>query len=287
MSLLAVSDRYFEYMPKNSNLVPTRIVNKNGVHTTVHKKPSTTSTAASRIPSPTAAAARKTNVELINDRLTKPPHISDETMLNASRSFFSEEILGELSQRLLTTGTPTGQRLAAESLSFWVGRVAERMHETGQTSIPSTPYSGNLIHGEIIRKWNYGNIREEAGLSPHSINDDDLKALKYAHSMVTAGAGSFDEFPEEAHYTMPKALEEYWRGAAALSLCFDFQDESEESDNQWQNFDFFIPWAAAHDDIGTVIDIAKKHRTLDPERLEQLIEAKNNGVHGSTVDGWL
>lgn len=269
------------------SLVPTRIVNKNGVSTTVYRKSSVDNGAASRIPSPAITPASESYAEWINARLTKPAHVSDDTMLNASKSFFKTE-LGELSHRLLSSGTITGQRLAAESLSLYVGRLADHLHSTGKTSASTTPYSGSLIHGEIIRKWNYGNIREEANVAPDAITAEDLKDLKYAHSMITtSGLSSYNDIPEEAQYTMTKELEAHWRGTATLSLCFDFQDESDEADKEWENFDSFIPWASNHADIGTVIGIAKKHRTIDPDKLERLLEAEQAGVHGSTVDGWL
>lgn len=271
----------------NTNLIPTRIVNKNGVTTTVHRKSSHTQNAVTRIPSPaTMNTETQSHAEWINARLTKLAHVSDETMLNASASFFDTS-LGELSRRLLSSGTRTGQRLVADSLSFYVGRLAEHLHSTGKTSASTSAYSGSLIHGEISRKWNYGNIREEAGLDPNNITDEDIEHLKYAHSMTSAGPSQYDDVAEEDHYTMPKVIETHWRGVSALSLCFDFQDESEEADDAWASFDDFITWAGNHDDIGAVIRVAKKHRTIFPEKLEHLMEAERNGVHGSTVEGWL
>ena len=276
-------------MPKkSSNLVPTRIVNKNGISTTVHRKPAQSDSKSSRIPSPAAVKApSESYAEKINARLTKLPHVSDETMLNASKSFFKAE-LGELSYRLLNSGSATGQRLAAESLSFYVGRLADHLHKSGKTSDKTTPFSGSLIHSEIIRKWNYGNLREETGFSPDAITKDDLEDLKYAHSMVTtSGLSSYDDIPEEAHYTMTKELETHWRGISVLALCFDFQDESNEANEEWEKFDDFIPWAASRTNIGTVISVAKKHRVIDPDKLERLLEAEASGVHGSTIEGWL
>lgn len=270
-----------------NNLTPTRIVNKNGVSTTVYRKPPSGSQKAPRFPPLTPGhTAPKDHAEWLNARLTKLPHISDETMLNASKSFFVDEI-GELSYRLLSSGTSTGQRLVVEALSFYVGRVAEHMHETGKTSVPMYKHTGSLTHGEIMRRWNYGNIREEANISPDGITQDELDDLRSNHSLITAGESSYDDISEEDRYRFTAKAETYWRGVSALTLCFDFAEDSEEADKEWESFEAFISWAAAHDDIGKVIRIAKKHRTIIPEKLTHLMEAEASGVHDSMTTGWL
>lgn len=274
-------------MTKNkSRLVPTRIVNKNGVSTLVYKKPTTGSNRSSRIPSPTAASnALVDRVEWINDRLTKPANVTDETMLESSRKHFSAE-LGDLAYRVLSTGTSTGQRMAANVLSRYVGLSAEFMQNSKNTRV-SPAYSGNAIHGEVIRCWNYGNVREEAGLAPDDITDEHLKDLQYAHSMITTASSPYDDIPEEAHYTMTKDIETHWRGAAALSLCFDFEDDSADASVEWEKLDRFIPWVATQPDIGTVIRVSKQHNTIDPDKLTRLLDADSHGVHGSMTAGWL
>lgn len=275
-------------MTKNkSGLVPTRIVNKNGVSTLVYKNPVTGSNSPSRIPSPAAASnAPVDRVEWINARLTKPANVTDETMLKASRAHFSAE-LGDLVHRVLSTGTSAGQRLAANVLSHHVGLSADFMQNSSKKARKSPAYIGNSIHGEVIRCWNYGNVREEAGLTPDAITEDHLKDLQYAHSMITTASSPYDDIPEDAHYTMTKDLEAHWRGASALSLCFDFEDESDDASLEWEKLDRFIPWAAKHPDIGSVIRLAKNHNTIDPDKLTRLLDADSYGVRGSMTAGWL
>lgn len=274
-------------MTKNkSGLVPTRIVNKNGVSTLVYKSPTTSSNRSSRIPSPAAASNTPVDrIEWINARLTKPANVTDETMLKAAREHFSAE-LGDLAHRVLSTGTSTGQRLSANVLSRYVGLSAEFTQNSRNTRT-SPAYIGNAIHGEVIRCWNYGNVREEAGLAPDAITDEHLKDLQYAHSMITVTSSPYDDIPEDAHYTMSKELEAHWRGAAALSLCFDFEDESDDANLEWEKLDRFISWVANHADIGSVIRVAKQYNTIDPDKLTRLLEADSHGVRGSMTAGWL
>lgn len=275
-------------MNQNRNhLVPTTIVNKNGVQTIVYRKESASAKSRSHLPSPVTMSAGSTdNAEWLNAHLEKLPDISDETMLNASKSFF-EPVLSTLAKQLLDSGTATGQRLVTDSLSYYVGRVAEHLHKTGKTSITGPNHTGSMVHSEIIRKWNYGNIREEANIAPDTITQDELDDFKYAHSTITAGISIYDDISEEDQYRFTAQGETYWRGVSTLALCFDFEEDSEEANKEWENFDAFIPWAAAHDDIGSVIRIAKKHRTITPEKLAHIMEAEASGVHGVMTKGWL
>ena len=68
-SSATTSQRYSQTM--NPNLVPTLIVNKNGVTTTVHKKPLNTSAASTNLPAPAAPATDYLKERRINSLVTK------------------------------------------------------------------------------------------------------------------------------------------------------------------------------------------------------------------------
>lgn len=218
--------------------------------------------------------------------LTKRDGVSDENMRDAFQAFFAPNAeLTELSTRLLTTGTSTGQRLVREVLSESVGNIATHFHRSGKRNLSYIPDEG-MATSHMIRGWAYGNVREEAGLSPDMINDDDMKQFGWVKSCVTMGDSYYNEIPEEDYRTMSPAVEKFSRGCAALSLCFDPDDET-DSDDMWQHFDTFIPWAAEHEDIGKVIWAAKTANTIKVEDVDRFIKASEDGVPASLMSGWV
>lgn len=217
--------------------------------------------------------------------LTKPDGVSDETMLDAFHAFFdSSPETAALSHRLLTTGTRTGQRLVREHLSDSVARIADRFRSTGTRKLSYNLKDDGYLIGVLIRSWSYGNIREEAGISPESISEEDLKDLAYAKAYATMHENSYDDIPEEEYRSMSPAVEKYWRGASVLALCFDAE---ESDDEQWEQIDPFIQWVANHQDIGKVIRTARKWNSLKIEDLEHYMDAADAGVPMNLTNGWI
>lgn len=271
---------------KSSDLVPTPITNKNGVQTTVYRKPPKAAGTPLSLPAPLVTGAGSGFI-LRSDQLTKPDEVSDENMEDAFQAFFdSNTDLTELSTRLLTTGTSTGQRLVREALSESVGNIATHFRRSGERKLRYIPDDG-MTTAHMIRGWAYGNVREEAGLSPDTINDGDLHQYNWAKSCVTMGDSYYNEIPEEDYRTMSPAVEKFSRGCAVLSICFDFDDDGEDSDDMWQHFDTFIPWAAEHEDIGKVIWAAKTAGTIKVEDVDRFIKASDDGVPTSLMSGWV
>lgn len=272
---------------KNTDLVPTLITNKNGVRTTVHRKPVNAAVQANKLPAPPAIAEPSSKPTITFDMLTKREGVSDENMEDALQAFFhSNSELVELTTRLLTTGTSTGQRLVREVLSESVGNIADHFHRSGKRKLNYIPNEG-MTTAYMIRGWAYGNVREESGLSPDEISNDDLTHYGWVKSCVTMGDSYYNEIPEEDHRTMSPAVEKFARGCSALSLCFNPDEEGDDEDDMWQHFDTFIPWAADHEDIGRVIWAAKAAGTTKVEDIDRFIKASDDGVPSSLMSGWV
>jgi hypothetical protein len=272
---------------KKTDLVPTLIINKNGVRTTVHRKPVAGASSSNKLPAPPVITEPSPMPAISFDMLAKPEGVSDQNMEDAFQVFFNSNTdLVELSTRLLTTGTSTGQRLVRDVLSESVGNIATHFHRSGERELRYAPHGG-MTTSYMIRGWSYGNIREEAGLSPDTINEADLHQYGWAKSCVTMGDSYYNEIPEEEYRTMSPAVEKFARGCAVLSICFDFDDNGDDADDMWQHFDTFIPWAAEHEDIGKVIWAAKTAGTIKVEDVDRFIKASDDGVPTSLMSGWV
>ena len=267
----------------NQNLVPEVITDRNGKHTTVHRRPSSAVTKQLILPVPApnlrepVSSAPALRSALFRDPLTS----EQETAYNNIFSFHPE--LEALSLRLLSTGTATGQRLVRETLVSAVDELAAAHKRSGVPATPSRTYG--LLHGKVIRLWSYGNVREEADLSPDEISDDDVQTLNYFHNMYTAEHTPYDEIPEEEHRTMSTAVGRYWRGLSALSLAI--VDPETFRDEVWDHSVSFVYWAEGHEDIGKVIRTAAQRETINPSELQQIMEATAAGVPNSLTDGWI
>lgn len=269
-------------MPRNQNLIPTQVVNKNGVLTTVHRKPATGAVTDGKLPAPVPPAGKADSRASFSETILGSG--ADDAQQRALETLyvFSPE-LKELSQRLVSTGTETGQRLVRETLANAAARLVSTYQRTGKPS--SASRTDGLLAANIIQAWSYGNVREEAGIAPDEIKDADLAALRYTHSMVVVYPESpYNDIPDEDHRAMSTVVEAHWRGVSALTLCMDPETLPDE---MWNHIDAFIPWAAGHKDIGAVIKVAKERDNLNPEEIQQIIDAYDEGVPSSLTDGWV
>jgi hypothetical protein len=213
--------------------------------------------------------------------------VFDQPLLHEQQKAFNDTFslapeLKELSFRLLTTGTGTGQRLVRETIIDKVDKLAAAYKRSGKPTSASRSYG--LFTGQIIRAWSYGNVREEAGLSPERITDEDLSTLQYVHSVYTSEATPYDDIPEEDHRVMSDEVARVWRGISALALSVDFETLPDE---MWDHTVAFVYFAADHEDIGKVIRAASVHENINPDQVRKIIDATDAGVPSSLTDGWI
>lgn len=266
----------------NPNLAPEVITDRNGKRTTVHRRRSSDATKQRSLPAPAqdhreaASASPDLRAVLFDQPLTR----WQETAFNLIFSLSPE--LETLSERLLSTGTDTGRRAAQETLVSEVNKLAAAYERSDKPTSASRAY-GHLT-GQIVRAWSYGNVREEAELSPEKITDEDLSALQYVHSVYTSEVTPYDDIPEEDHRNMSVSVVRHWRGLSALALSVDFETLPDE---MWDHTVAFVYFAADHEDIGKVIRAASERENINPHDLTKIIEAIDSGVPSNLTDGWI
>ena len=266
----------------NPNLVPEVITDRNGKRTTVHRRRSSVPMKQRPllVPAPDSTKADEAIPFLRDALFNGQPTSGQEAALGNTFSLSPE--LEELSVRLLSRGTATGQRLVRGILLDTVNGLAASYERSG--TAPRASRSSGLVNGRIIRAWSYGNIREEAELSPELISDEDMETLQFVHSTYTSEVTPYDEIKEEDHRTMSAEVERYWRGMSALSIPMG---DGTIDEGMWDFAGNFIYWAADHEDIGKVISAAVAHQNVKPWELQKIMDATDAGVPNSLTDGWI
>lgn len=218
----------------NPSLVPTPRTDKNGWTVIRHMKPqSDAPTSTKAIPPVTSSPEAKMQAK-VEKVLGKAP----------------EEMV-DLAQRLMTTGTATGQQWVLKPIgAYHFGQSAQRKFNR-ITESDETPEEVMITMREL---WNAGNVSEETGRvgEVDFFKDGDFIYLEHSSREVFTDA--------------------QWRGYAALRLS------GEPLINQNIGFEYgdvdeFIDWAGAQDNIGAVISFARERRTMNVSILSELMTA--------------
>lgn len=178
-----------------------------------------------------------------------------------------------LLKRLTHTGSATAREMVAARLrDVFSDMVEARSHQ--ETDEYWRYRCEHAWHPRLSRdlrgKWNVGNVIEEIGSDPDR-NELASSVAQSAHNL------SSSEYP----MTINPDTNEYWRGLAALSLSKVFYKADKALRARAQakaRYDYdgtineFVEWAGAHEDIATLIETAKKRRTISVLRLQGVVE---------------
>ena len=176
-----------------------------------------------------------------------------------------------LIKRLTHTGSATAREMVAAKLRSVFSEIEDaRSHqETDEYWRYRCEHAWSPVLGRDLRgKWNVGNVIEETG----GDHDKDELASSVAQTAHTLSAS---EYP----MTINPDTNAYWRGLAALSLSKVFYRTDKNLRQRAQakaRYDYdgiineFVDWAGEHSDITSVIETAKKKRTIEVSRLQHV-----------------
>lgn len=247
-----------------SHLVPTQIVDKNGVSTTRHVKPSGSSALAQSAIPPVALKSVIATANTDLSRLTEAVFGHGYSKLDAK---IMEKIHEDdsktlpLAISLISNGSPDARESVLETLRGEIddilalhghaayGKIWERWSRQEYD-----PWSQRLHH-KMISIWTAVGVLEETGrdVTPDSLDEgmDVLDGL--LHPLSTNGDRSDGPV--------------YWRGLAAAVLSNVAFDEAHRRDA----YEFPV-WAGNHEDIARAINVAEERRTFNVATLTEILE---------------
>lgn len=210
-------------------------------------------------------------IELVNEALSVA--FDQDEMLESLKLLRKDSsVTVPLMKRLVSTGTPQARKLAASVVRRNCHFIAEA--RKWEDRDPDWKNRVELVWNpngasEILRRWVLGSILDETG----GVYEDALLIAGVdaaAHGMTTSGFTS----------AVKKNTESYWRGLSALYLSkvvFRADKELRARAQSKARYDFyaqvdeFIEWAGNYDNINTVIDTAREHKTIVVADLKDII----------------
>jgi hypothetical protein len=219
--------------------------------------------------------ARKVTDKRLIELITaiKPARVEHDEMLEALKLLRQDHpATVPTIKRLMSTGTPKARELVASTMNRNFSFITEA--RKWEDRDPEWKYRVELVWNpngvlSLLRSWVLGNVLDETG----GVYADELLLAGVdaaAHGMTTSG------FPS----AVKKGTESYWRGLSALYLSkvvFRADKELRARAQSKARYDFyaqvdeFVEWAGAHEDLNTVIDTAKEHKTIVVADLKDII----------------
>lgn len=266
-----------------SNLIPTPIVDKNGVQSIRHKKQTTFQPLAGRHIPPVSSPATITGhstlstgqlIDLIYPNRTDFP--SDAATITSELNMIrkvSPEVL-RLVEELIPAGTTTGASLVRLSVDNVVTRItySRKMYGDRSNYQDTLASAARLDAQEVSRVWNCGNVMEESGFTRDTGVPGRLRNVVY------------QEFRRELpRLNVENPTDRFWRGAAAFTILdkecditgMDDKEKTAAKREFYREAKKFIDYAGKHKDIGLVIRTAKKRDTLVVSELRDIIDRGN------------
>lgn len=256
-----------------SHLVPTTVLNKNGVVTTVHKKPDNALTQPTAFPPVSLPAEHDDFEDVLRLVLLVPTSASAITphfrgLLEEVRDNDPDSIT--LAARLLTTGSSAAQERAANSLFEALAnmRTARDIYgdkganETWRERNCARSWSPEIKH-DMVGAWHLSQMIEETGQTFESDEMDGLeRRLRSTDPRPTNFGRNTDDYSRD---------DSHWRGLAVLTLTdlqFDYTQKEEIIK--------FLPWAGNHEHPDQIIDLASERGTFERDTLTTLLTTQEN-----------
>lgn len=263
-----------------SNLIPTPIVDKNGVITTRHKKQGSAKTLKKgtipRVAAKGSSTVSSTTVDgeellgLLYPDMTS--ELSDREHVLASLKLIQQHSSDELDLglELIRTGSPTASALVRKEIDFNVMSVnILRGREDRFNYEENVRVSAKLDPITLHQAWNCGNVMEESGFTEDTGIPGRMKNI--------ARQELKRELPKLNLETTDDSL---WRGVAAFTIVDQYDDSKESMTPKqksavkivfYREAKKFIDYAGKHKDIGLVIRTAKKHGTIVVNDLKDIL----------------
>lgn len=165
-------------------------------------------------------------------------------------------------EELLAKGNDAGTASVINHIRESISAASDAMAITNEGYTIHLSYTDSLncsFNESLVRAWAIGSVRAEA-TGYDSLYDmdfqDGLSGLRY----LVYGDKNEDH-PSCEDDT------DYWRGMTALYYV-DFDLETDDDQLEAQRF---IEYASTHEDIGSVIHVARERKTLNVETIEGII----------------
>lgn len=227
-------------------------------------------------------------IEIISEESSK--EFDQDEMLEALKLLRKDSATTvPMMKKLVSTGTPQARRLAASivrrnCLFVTEARKWEDRDPDWRNRVELVWYPNGAP--QVLHYWVMGNILDETGSISGIVGIIDTAMLisgvdNAAHGVTTSGYPS----------ALQKGTETYWRGLSALFLSKVVYRADKELRARAQakaRYDFyahvddFVEWAGNHEDINTVIDTARRHKTIVVADLKDLISQSEGAKSMST-----
>lgn len=263
-----------------SNLIPTPIVDKNGVPSIRHKKP-TAAKVQKKGGIPRVATMGNSpahNSQLNTEQLVNfiYPDMRDE-MLERERVVTALELIREhssgeldLGLELMRTGSETASELVRKEIDFNVTSISiVRSRENYYRIDENVKSSAQLDPITLRQAWNCGNVMDESGFTDDTGIPGRMKNISRQELRR--------ELPKLDYQTTDDS---FWRGITAFTIIDTYaKTDDSMSDKQkaaaklvfYREAKKFFAYAGKHKDIGLVIRTAQKHGTIVVSDLKDII----------------
>lgn len=185
-----------------------------------------------------------------------------------------DEAVLPLLKRLLTTGSARAREDARNAFLVIVTKFQTAYDESEYSADDNRDeqedrwerfldgYENPVIRNSLLRVWNASNVIDEAG--SNAVPKEIISGMGMFSVLLKSVKPDYDEGASNDYY---------WRGLAATAIVGDGMPSFTEND--WVKMDVtvpgFIEWAGNHEDITTVIDVARERDSFDRDLLEGII----------------
>ena len=247
-----------------SHLVPTPTVDKNGVLTTRHKKPETTTGAKVRdIPQVGIMQEQPSYAEGSIEHLADLIYGQDAAGYTEVFKMIQEDdpTTVPLAIRLLTTGSELAKSETRAFIDAAAGEMFWAYNESDQDDLWRDRCHRSwspTIKMNMVAAWSIGNVKEETGctLNPSFMNSEILE--------LDTALNRFRPFADRSGDAA------YWRGLAAVSATDLGIGEGRDKDAH-----SFALWAGKQEDLSRIVTLAKERRTLNAGDLQDIMNEQD------------